>query len=175
MKKKNQILTTKDITLIALLTTLLFIQEQALSFIPNVQLTVFLLVLFSKKFGLLKTVIISSIHVILDNLVMGSFNLIFVPFMLLGWLIIPISLNTVFKKVNSNIFLALLGVLFSFGYCWIYIIPNCIILQVDFTTYFLADLIWEVLLASSSFITILLLYNPCSSALDKVLKKEISN
>lgn len=172
MKKKNQILTTKDITLIALLTTLLFIQEQALSFIPNVQLTVFLLVLFSKKFGLLKTVIISSIHVILDNLVMGSFNLIFVPFMLLGWLIIPISLNTVFKKVNSNIFLA---VLFSFGYCWIYIIPNCIILQVDFTTYFLADLIWEVLLASSSFITILLLYNPCSSALDKVLKKEISN
>ena len=103
MKKKNQILTTKDITLIALLATLLFIQEQALSFIPNVQLTVFLLVLFSKKFGLLKTIIISSIHVILDNLVMGSFNLIFVPFMLLGWLIIPITLNTIFKKVNSNI------------------------------------------------------------------------
>lgn len=175
MKKNKNILTTRDITLIALLTTLLFIQEQALSFIPNVQLTVFLLVLYSKKFGLIKTIIISSIHVLLDNLVMGSFNIIFVPFMLIGWLIIPILLNTIFRKVNSNIVLALLGVVFSFVYCWIYIIPNCIILQVDFFTYLIADFVWEVLLASSSFITILLLYNPCSNALDKVLKKEISN
>ena len=103
---------------------------------------------------------------------MGSFNFIYVPFMLIGWLIIPVLLNTVFKKVNSNILLAVLGVMFSFIYCWIYIIPNCIILQTDFFSYLIADLIWEILLASSSFITILLLYNPCSNVLDKVLKKQ---
>lgn len=175
MNKTKKILTTRDITLIALMTTILFAQEQLLTFIPNVQLTVFLLVVYSKKLGLIKTVVITFIHVILDNMVMGSFNLLFIPFMLIGWMIIPISLNTIFKKVESNITLAILGVVFSFIYCWIYIIPNCVMLQVDFHTYFFADLIWEIILAGSSFLTILLLYEPCSNVLNKVLKKEISN
>ena len=171
-EKENKMLTTRDITLIAILTAILFVQEQALSFIPNFQLTVFLIVLFSKKIGFVNTIIITAIHVLLDNLVMGSFNFIYVPFMLIGWLIIPVLLNTIFKKVNSNILLAVLGVMFSFIYCWIYIIPNCIILQTDFFSYLIADLIWEILLASSSFITILLLYTPCSNVLDKVLKRQ---
>ena len=132
MYKENKMLTTRDITLIAILTAILFVQEQALSFIPNFQLTVFLIVLFSEKIGFVNTIIITAIHVLLDNLVMGSFNFIYVPFMLIGWLIIPVLLNTIFKKVNSNILLAVLGVMFSFIYCWIYIIPNCIILQTDF-------------------------------------------
>ena len=172
MYKENKMLTTRDITLIAILTAILFVQEQALSFLPNFQLTVFLLVLFSKKIGFVNTIIITAIHVLLDNLVMGSFNFVYVPFMLIGWLIIPVLLNTIFKKVNSNILLAVLGVMFSFIYCWIYIIPNCIILQTDFFSYLIADLIWEILLASSSFITILLLYDPCSNVLDKVLKRQ---
>ena len=172
MYKENKMLTTRDITLIAILTAILFVQEQALSFLPNFQLTVFLLVLFSKKIGFVNTIIITAIHVLLDNLVMGSFNFIYVPFMLIGWLIIPVLLNTIFKKVNSNILLAVLGVMFSFIYCWIYIIPNCIILQTDFFSYLIADVIWEILLASSSFITILLLYTPCSNVLDKVLKRQ---
>lgn len=171
-EKENKMLTTRDITLIAILTAILFVQEQVLSFIPNFQLTVFLIVLFSKKIGFVNTIIITAIHVLLDNLVMGSFNFIYVPFMLIGWLIIPVLLNTIFKKVNSNILLAVLGVMFSFIYCWIYIIPNCIILQTDFFSYLIADLIWEILLASSSFITILLLYDPCSNVLDKVLKRQ---
>ena len=114
MDKTKIILTTKDIALIAVLTGVLFVQEQLLSFIPNVQLTVFLLVIYSKKLGLVKTSIITIIHVLLDNMIMGSFNILYLPFMLVGWLIIPIMLNTLFKKVDSNIKLAFLGILFSF-------------------------------------------------------------
>ena len=172
--KKNNVITIKDITLIALLTTILFVQEQLLSILPNIQLTVFLLVLYSKKLGFIKTTIICFIHVLLDNLIMGSFNVIYMPFMFIGWMIIPISLNTIFKKVNSNIILAFLGILFSFLYCWIYIIPNTLILEVSFISYLVADILWEVLLATSSFLTILLLYDPCSKLFDKYIKKEIS-
>ena len=170
--KKNNVITIKDITLIALLTTILFVQEQLLSILPNIQLTVFLLVLYSKKLGFIKTTIICFIHVLLDNLIMGSFNVIYMPFMFIGWMIIPISLNTIFKKVNSNILLAFLGLLFSFLYCWIYIIPNTLILEVSFISYLVADILWEVLLATSSFLTILLLYEPCSNLFDKYIKKE---
>ena len=169
MDKTKSILTTKDIALIAVLTGVLFVQEQLLSFIPNVQLTVFLLVIYSKKLGLVKTSVITIIHVLLDNMIMGSFNILYLPFMLVGWLIIPIMLNTLFKKVDSNIKLAFLGILFSFIYCWIYIIPNCIILEVDFITYLFADISWEILLAISSFISIILLYDPCSKIFDKFL------
>lgn len=172
LKNKKNVINAKDITLIALMTTILFVQEQALTFIPNVQLTVFFLILYSKKFGLYKTSIICLIHVLLDNFVMGSFNLIYMPFMFLGWIIIPISLNTIFKRANSNIILAFLGVLFSLIYSWVYIIPNCIIMQVDLLTYLMADLIWEILLVTSSFLTILLLYEPCSKIFDKYIIKK---
>lgn len=175
-KNKKNVIDAKDITLIALMTTILFVQEQILTFIPNVQLTVFLLVLYSKKLGFIRTLIICLIHVVLDNLVMGSFNLLYMPFMFIGWMIIPITLNSVFRKIESNIILAFLGIFFSFLYCWIYIIPSCIMLHVDFITYLMTDIIWEILLATSSFLTILLMYEPCSKIFDSYkFKKEISN
>ena len=52
---------TKDLTIIAVFSAILFVQELSLSFIPNIQLTVFLLVLYSKVFGLKKTCIIKKI------------------------------------------------------------------------------------------------------------------
>ena len=160
---------TKDLTLIAIFTTFLVVQEQILSLIPNIQLTVFLIVLYSKKLGLLKTTIISLIYVILDNLFSGSFNLLFITFMFIGWMMIPLLLNTLFRKVESNITLAVLGVLFSFIYSWINIIPGCITFSMDFIKYLKGDIIWELLLAISSFITILLLYNPCKKVFDRYI------
>ena len=77
-------ITVKDIALMAILTALLFVQEQLLSFIPNVQLTFLLIVLFSKKLGTIKTLIIITCHVLLDNLFMSSFNVLFVCFNLIG-------------------------------------------------------------------------------------------
>ena len=120
---------------------------------------------------MIKTIIITFIHVLLDNLVMGSFNIIYVPFMFIGWIIIPLLLNTIFKKVESNIYLALLGGVFSFVYCWIFIIPNCLVLNVDFISYLISDFVFEVILATSSFLAILLLYNPCSNIINKLIKK----
>lgn len=154
----------------ALLTTLLFVQEEALTFLPNVQLTVFLIVLYSKKLGFYRTSIITCLHVLLDSLVMGSLNFIYMPFMLVGWLIIPITMSTIFKKVESNIVLAFLGITYSIIYSWIFIIPSCITLQVSFVSYLVADIFFELMLAMSSFLSILLLYKPVSNIMDRCLK-----
>ena len=165
---------TKNLVLIALLTSILFLQEQLLSFLPNVQLTVFLFVLYSKKLGFATTSMIGLIYVLLDVITMGSSSLLFMPFMLIGWLIIPLLLNTVFKKVESNISLGLLGILFAFIYSFINIIPGMIMFDLDFITYLKGDIVYELILASSSFITILLLYKPCSKVFDRYIKREIS-
>lgn len=164
-------ITIKDMVIIAVCTAILFVQEELLSFLPNIQFTVFLIVLYSKKLGFIKTTFIVIIHTILDNLFMGSFNIIYFPFMLLGWLLIPLSLSTIFKKVESSFKLALLGILFSLLYSWIYIIPNSIILNINPLHYLYSDILFEIILAASSFISILWLYKPCSKIFDHLNSK----
>lgn len=163
----------KDITIIAVFSAILFIQEQLFAFIPNVQLTVFLLVLYSKVFGFKKTIVIVFIHVLLDNIVNGSLNLVYFPFMLIGWSLIPIGLHTVFKKVNGELPLAFLGVLFSFLYCFMFIIPSCIVYEYKFIEYLMVDVLWELVLALSSFLTILWLYKPCARLLNNMINKDM--
>ena len=162
---------TKDLILIALFSAILFIQEEALTFLPNIQLTVFLIILYTKTLGFKKTTLIILIHVLLDNLVLGSFNIVFTPFMFLGWMLIPILLNTLFKNLNDHLNLAYFSILSSFLYSWIYIIPAVLILHVDVLAYLASDFIFEVLLAGSSFLSTLWLYNPLYKAMQILLNK----
>ena len=68
-----------------------------LTFLPNIQVTVILIVLYSKILGTKKTLIIILIHVILDNLIMSSFNIMYVPFMYIGLTKCGLILSFVFK------------------------------------------------------------------------------
>lgn len=159
----------KNITIISVFSAILFVQEEALSFIPNVQLTVFLLILYSKIFGFKSTAIIICIHTLLDNIVMGSLNVFYFPFMLIGWLLIPIVVCTLLKKCNNNFILASFSIIFSFVYCWIFMIPNIIFYSIDIKAYLISDILWEIVFAVSSFLTTLWLYNPCASILNKLV------
>ena len=51
MAGNKLLITTKDLAIISLMTTILFVQEQLLTSLPGIQLTFFLIVLFSKKLG----------------------------------------------------------------------------------------------------------------------------
>lgn len=163
-----QKITTKDIVLIALFAAILTIQEELLVFIPNVNLTVFLIVVFSKSFGLLRSLLIVAVYVLLDNLIMGSLSPIWTPFMLLGWSLIPILLNTIFKLVNESTKLAVLGAFFSFLYCWIYLIPNVIVLNIDIRAYLAADIYFEIILAVTSFLSIMWFYEPVYKVIQRL-------
>ena len=173
---KNKKFSIKDITILAACTSIIFVQEQALFFLPNIQLTVLLLVVYSKRLGLIKTSIIIFIHTLLDCIVTGSLNLYYFPFMLLGWLLIPIIITIFFKKCENPLILAAMGVVFSLLYSWCFIIPNLLIPNgnitgTSFVSYLVADLPFESLIAASSFISILWLYIPCIKIFDKVLKE----
>lgn len=165
---------TKDIAIIAIMIAILFVQEQLLSSLPGIQLTVFLIILFSKKLGFGKTVIIVFVHVILDNLFIGSFSLMYTPTMLVGWLIIPLTIQTILKKVESPLILAISSVIYSLIYSWLYIIPNYLLLHINPIAYLASDIIFEVILAGFSFIAVITLYKPCSKVLDQLLNNEIN-
>lgn len=161
----------KDITIIAFFAAILFVQEQLLTFLPNIQLTVFLLVLYSKVFGFTKTIIICLIHVILDNIIMSSFSLYYTPFMFIGWSLIPIIICFLCKKTENPFILACVGVVCSFLYCWTFVIPNAIFTEVHILVYLANDLTFEIVLACISFLTIFWLYKPCSNLLFKLINK----
>ena len=164
-----------DIAIIASLTAILFVQEQLLSFLPNIQLTIFLIVLYSKKLGLIRALLITIIHVLLDNLVVGSFALLYTPTMLISLSLIPILICTIFKKIEKTILLGLLGILFSLIYSWSFIIPNVIAYNMNPLAYFIADIPWEIILAASSFVSIWLLFNPCAKVIDIIYNDKKSS
>ena len=120
------------------------------------------------------TLIIVVIHVLLDNLVRGSLNPIYMLTMMIGWGLVPVLLSTVFKKINDSLSLAFCGIIFALIYSWLFVLVNTILFQMNFWTYLKADIIFEVALAASSFLSILWLYQPCSRVFDK-LNKYLSN
>lgn len=172
MAGSRRIISVKDIAIMAVMTSILFVQEQLLSSIPGVQLTIFLMVLYSKKFGFTKATIIIIVHVILDNLFNSSFSLMYTPTMLVGWMLIPLTICTIFKKVESSIILAILGIVYAFIYCWLYVIPNYLIMNIGPIEYIISDFVYELILAGCSFISILLLYKPCGKVLEMFYNKE---
>jgi len=179
--KANQVKQIKDLTLIALLAAILFVQQLALSMLPNIQFTTLLIVLYTKVLGFKKTTFIIIIHVIISNFFSpyGTMNPIFLPSVFISWMLIPISLSTIFKKVESPYILAFIGFVFGFIYGWSFIPISVIVLEVPLKAYFLMDLPFEIVMAISNFLTILWLYEPLRKVLsyqkEKYYKRELMN
>jgi hypothetical protein len=158
----------KDITLIGALAAILFLIDQVFSFVPFLQFSMLLIVLFSRKLGSLKTSFIILIFVVLGYLLI-EFNLLFIVFSIIGWLFVPLLSNTIFKNTRSVILIGLESILFSFLYSWIHIIPSCLIIESSIIEYLKIDIVFELTLAASSFVTIVFLYKPLEKVLDRFI------
>ena len=149
-------MSVKRIARIALFAAILFVQEFALSFIPNVQFTQVLIAVYYYSFGLVDTIIITTIHVILDNLSMGSFSFIYTPAMYIGWLLLPIILH-LFKKIKNRLVISSLVGLHGLLYSLIFIVIDIILMEISFWPYFVSSLPFTIILIINGFITTLLL------------------
>lgn len=161
----------KEITLYAVLSSILFVQEQLLAFLPNIQLTFFLIILYSKVLKLRGSILIVIVHVILDNLLNGSFTPIIVIPMLLGYIQIPLIINLILKNAKKPLILASYSVLATIIYSILFLITNWLILPINIVSYIIADIPFTLTLCISSFISILLLYNPLYKVLNNLLIK----
>ncbi len=160
----------KDIVILSILSTILFVSEQILTFIPNVQITFLLIIVYSKTLKLHHSLIIIFIHCLLDNLFMGSFNIIYFPCMLVGYSIIPITIKCI--KIENEIILAILSIFFSFIYCLLYAIPSTILTGVNFIDYIIVDIPFAIVLSISSFVSILWLYKPLKNRLENLINEK---
>ena len=156
--------TLRHVILTGMFLAILIVQEQLLVFLPNIQLTVVLLLVYSALLpGYLLGFLVVG-YVLIDNLIMGSFSLIYTPPMLIGWVILAILGKLVQNR--SLIVVLLVALLFGFVYGWVFIPFNMIVHGIKtFWPYFLADLPFEITMAVNNYFTVLLFYKPLTALL----------
>ena len=149
-----------DLVVMAIFTAIIFVVEQALSFIPNVQLTVFLFVLYTRLIGSKKTLFIVVVHTLLDNIYMGTLIWHLVIPMMMAWSLIPILLGTVFKKVQGVVGLSIFAFGFGFIYGMMFIPFQAYVWGYDMWLYFMYDLPFEFAMGISGALSVATLYQP---------------
>jgi hypothetical protein len=151
----------RRMTLIALSICGLIVQEILFFSIPNVQITTLLIVLYSKNYSFKEMVVLLVCYVLIDNLVIGPFRVENVIAMLFSWMLLMIMLKTVFRKVENELSLAIIGGVFGFIYCWGFVLVNLFILDSQaLVEYIIADIPFELIFVASNFITIYWLFKP---------------
>lgn len=165
-KISNEKLGIRRMCILSLMAVILFVQEEALTILPNIQLTFLLISVYAAVFGVKYSLLVVAIHVILDNIVMGSFTpLVMIP-MFIGYIILVIVMNLlrneklIFKVIGASIC--------SWIYCMVFLIANALFLDINVKEYFIADIPFEILLILSTIFTLTYLYNP----IYKVLYRE---
>jgi hypothetical protein len=157
----------RSIILAAMLLAILFVQEQLLILIPQFQFTVVLIIIFSAIFPYRILIPMIMAYVLLDNMYMGSLNLLYTLPMLIGWLTLAIVAR-VLRHQPFYIQVAL-AVFFGFFYGWIFIPARMIEQGVEiFWPYLIADLPFEIMFAFSNLLTMLLVYNPLRLSLENL-------
>ena len=156
----------KRLIFMAMCITILFVQEQILTIVPNVQFTTLLIILYVSLFRVRESIAIIVIYVFLDNLYMHSFNPLYTPPMLIAWLSIPLVYHLVLRRTKSELKLAIFGLIFGFYYGWMFIPFRMLEFGVhEFWPYLILDIPFEIIMAFSNFITILWLYKPLYNTL----------
>ncbi len=148
----------------ALLASVLVVMEQAMALIPNVQLTMLLIGVYSAALGFRKSAEIVAIYIVIDSMVASamypdwvSMTWVSMPAILVGWLLSSYAFS--WLKTESNLSAASLGAVMSFVYGTIIAVYTSAVYQLDFLVYMSFDIPYQILMAVSSFVSISLLYS----------------
>ena len=163
-------MTVKRLCILVVLTTILFVQEELLTFLPNIQLTFLLVVVYGATIGIRDGTLVILVHVLLDNLFMGSFNLYCMVPQFLG-LFITLVMARLLKNKNE-IIQSIFGAIGALIYCWLYVLVNIWFLDVRFMDYFIADIPFEIILVASTVVSILFLYKPLVKLINRFLNEK---
>ena len=148
----------RKLLLCVMYSSILFIQELTLSFIPGFQLSFLLILIIGGTLGLKWGNFVLFIYLTLDNLSFGSFMPYVIIPMIIGWEF-TLLMGYLFRNKNKFI-LAAMGIVSCLVYCWSYLPFSKFFFKVDIISYLISDITYEILLSITTFITIIFLYNP---------------
>jgi energy-coupling factor transport system substrate-specific component len=157
-------MTVRRMIIIATMITITVALEQFMAVLPNIQLTIVLLMVFISVLNLPESLILVLVYTILDNII-GGISIYFVP-MLFAWSIYAVVVY--FLKSNHQR-LIIFGAIFPIFFSIVLGVPYIIINGLDPLGYFIADIPFTVIFIVNNLLTVAWLY----PILQKTLVKAI--
>lgn len=163
-------MTVKRMMMIAMAIAIIFVQEQLLLILPNIQFTVLLIILFVSVFSFKESVIMIIGYVFLDNIYFGGLNFFILTPMLMAWLLIPVLYHTVLNKTKNEIILAIFALVFGVVYGMMFVPFRMLQIGVyNIAPYIISDLPFQLIMSLTGLITVLLLYKPLLQSLTTII------
>lgn len=153
----------RKITLMGALMSLLLVQEQLLTFLPNIQFSTLLILIFVSHFSFKQSLTLIFVYVVLDSLWMGAINPFYMVPMFVGWSVIPVAYHTLLRRTQNPRVLAFFGLVMASLYGFVFMPFAVFQTGVSMSVYLVADIPFQILMALSNFFTILWLYEPLNA------------
>lgn len=165
----------KDITLIAMMVAIIEVCKVTMSFLPNIELTTFWLITFTKFFGK-KIIYVVPVFIIIEGAIYGM-NIWWIMYLLVWPLLVLISY--LFKECKSIWFWSIFSGMFGLFFGALCTIPYIIVTA--FSTglstgiklgiaWWIAGIPWDVVHCVGNFVLMLVLYVPITLVFIKLKK-----
>jgi energy-coupling factor transport system substrate-specific component len=171
MKRKSA--NVFDIALVALMVAVIEVFKFAMMGLPNIELTSFWLILFSKNFGK-KVYWVVPVFTLLEGVIFG-FNLWWISYLYIWPLLVLIT--RILHKNDSALILASVSAVFGLSFGALCAIPYLFTgtdLQSGLSIAFgwwVAGIPWDIAHCVGNFVLMLLLYKPLSNVMINLQKK----
>lgn len=174
MKEKTKMkLTIQQITLIGMMVAVIEVCKAALSFLPNIELTTFWMIMFTLYFGW-RIVFVVPVFILIEGSIYG-FGLWWVMYLYIWPLLVLIT--WIFRKRGNIWFWSILSSVFGLSFGFLCAIPYVVIgaadggllsgLHAGFT-WWVAGIPWDIVHGIGNFVLMLVLYKPVKSIMDRL-------
>lgn len=173
-KKSGKLLTVKDITLIGMMVAVIEVCKMAMTFLPNIELTSFWVIMFTLFFGW-KMVFVIPVFILIEAAIY-PFGLWLIMY-IYAWPLLAM-VTWLFRKKDSVLFWSMLSAFFGLGFGLLCAIPYLFInapgggiaagLSAAFA-WWIAGIPWDMVHGVGNFVLMLVLYHP----IRKIMRKRI--
>lgn len=164
-------ITIREITLVGMMVAVIEVCKAALSFLPNIELTTFWLIMFTLVFGK-RTVFAVPVFILIEGCIYG-FGLWWAMYLYIWPLLV--LLVWIFKKQQSVWFWAILSSLFGLSFGFLCAASMVVVGLADGIrsgliagfTWWVAGIPWDIVHGVSNFVLMLVLYYPVKSVMKR--------
>ena len=177
-EEKENYISTKDICLVGIMVAVIEVCKVTMSFLPNIELTSFWLIMFTLFFG--KRVFFAIVvFILLEGCVYG-FGLWWGMYLYVWPLLVIFTWR--FRRQNSvwfwSVFSAVFGLMFGLLSSFTYIVIGAVGVGVKSGLYsgfswWIAGIPWDITHGIGNFVLMLLLYKPVRSVMIQMKTKEL--
>lgn len=169
MKRK---ITVKDIALVGMMVAVIEVCKMALSFLPNVELTTFWLILFTLYFGW-KIVLVVPVFILIEGSIYG-FGLWWVMYLYIWPLLVLVT--WLFRRQKSVWFWCVVSGTFGLLFGLFCTVPYVVIGAADGIrhglyagfTWWVAGIPWDIVHCAGNFMLMMVLYQPVCTVMNKI-------